>query len=469
MVLPFGLSSAPYVFTKLTRPLVAKWRCEGKRVIMFLDDGLGSGDGKVNTQKMSDQIKHDILQSGFIPKADKSFWVPVQILEWLGAILNSVQFSVCIPQRRLDKVAYTLQEIKAQKRVLVRKLASFIGQIISMSIVIGPVSQIMTRFLSMDVLKAQTWNSYVSISHESFEQLCFWETNMAVLSHRKLNTAGVCSKIVYSDASSTAFAAYEVNTINGVSHGVWSTDEACRSSTWRELCAVYRSLIALKSVLKDQRVKWFTDNTGVCSIVEKGSMKIDLQTLAMHIFSFCCQNSIHLEIEWIPREMNDRADYLSRVIEKDDWGISFEVMDVIQQHWGVLDVDYFASEHNAKLSVFYSRFWCAGSAGVDAFTYDWGESFGLYVPPICLVTRVLCKMRNCRSRGVLVIPQWRSANFWPLLCTDCGLFKSFIIDWLYLPTEKGCYTPCRNGVGMFGNEDLKFPMLALYIDFSHGK
>ena len=69
-------------------------------------------------------------------------------------------------------------------------------------------------------------------------------------------------------------------------------------------------------------------------------------------------HAIHLEIEWLPRSLNDRADYLSRVIEKDDWGISFEILSMIENRWGSLDVDYFASEHNAKLPLFYSKFRC---------------------------------------------------------------------------------------------------------------
>ena len=40
-VLPFGLSSAPYVFTKLFRPLVAYWRKQGIHIVVYLDDGLG--------------------------------------------------------------------------------------------------------------------------------------------------------------------------------------------------------------------------------------------------------------------------------------------------------------------------------------------------------------------------------------------------------------------------------------------
>ena len=40
--LPFGLSSAPYLFTKLLKSLVKKWRSEAKSIVVYLDDGLGA-------------------------------------------------------------------------------------------------------------------------------------------------------------------------------------------------------------------------------------------------------------------------------------------------------------------------------------------------------------------------------------------------------------------------------------------
>ena len=39
-VLPFGLASACYVFTKLLQPLMKKWRSEGLRTIVYTDDGI---------------------------------------------------------------------------------------------------------------------------------------------------------------------------------------------------------------------------------------------------------------------------------------------------------------------------------------------------------------------------------------------------------------------------------------------
>ena len=40
-VLPFGLSSAPYLFTKFFRPLVRYWRGLGIYLVVYLDDGAG--------------------------------------------------------------------------------------------------------------------------------------------------------------------------------------------------------------------------------------------------------------------------------------------------------------------------------------------------------------------------------------------------------------------------------------------
>jgi len=47
---------------------------------------------------------------------------------------------------------------------------------------------------------------------------------------------------------------------------------------------------------------------------------------------------------------------------------------------------------NAKLPRFYSRFLNPSSSGIDAFTESWHHEFGLFVPPISMVYRVIRKM-----------------------------------------------------------------------------
>ena len=43
-VLPFGISTAGYIFTKLTRVPVTYWRAQGIKIVMFLDDGIAGCD-----------------------------------------------------------------------------------------------------------------------------------------------------------------------------------------------------------------------------------------------------------------------------------------------------------------------------------------------------------------------------------------------------------------------------------------
>jgi hypothetical protein len=138
-------------------------------------------------------------------------------------------------------------------------------------------------------------------------------------------------------------------------------------------------------------------------------MNKELQDLAISIFDICLRNSISLEMEWITRFLNEKADYLSKIIDQDDWGISAEVFSLIESRFGKLSIDWFASEHNAKLPRFYSKFWNPSSLGVDAFTVNWTNEFGLFVPPFYLIHRVLNKMCLDQAKGILVVPVWKSA------------------------------------------------------------
>ena len=197
-----------------------------------------------------------------------------------------------------------------------------------MSIVLGNMSQIMTRYLSMDILMAYTCNSYIRLSTESLEQMKFWKKSIQNVNVRQLKLYTICSQIVYSDASQSGYAGDEVQSINGVAHGQWSSFESTKSSTWRLLKAVLNVILSLRGILAHIRIKWFTDYMSVCHIVEKGSMKRDLQDIATEIFSFCTVNCISLEIEWLPRTLNQQADYLSKVIDCNDWGLAVTIFNL---------------------------------------------------------------------------------------------------------------------------------------------
>ena len=217
---------------------------------------------------MASEIKQDLILSGFVPTVEKCKWVPVQSIQFLGANTNSKECHLTVSEARVEKALKGLTDIeadlKSKGKVFVKKVASFVGQIISISIVIGHVSLIMTKSLSVDICKASTCFSMIILSDESKEQLKIWQQNIRYLNCKRMFGANRCSKIIYRDASSSGYAGFQVSTINKVVHGMWSPDETVKSSTWRELSAVYRVLRSLVVTIKNSKVKWYSDNAAVC-------------------------------------------------------------------------------------------------------------------------------------------------------------------------------------------------------------
>lgn len=64
-VLVFGLSTAPFILTKLLRPLVRHWRGGGLQTVVFLDDGIFHGSTIEQYKTTAEKIKSDLDQVGF--------------------------------------------------------------------------------------------------------------------------------------------------------------------------------------------------------------------------------------------------------------------------------------------------------------------------------------------------------------------------------------------------------------------
>lgn len=86
LVLPFELLSARYIYTKLIRLVIVKWRSEAIKVIMFLDDEFVTEHAYNNSKNISLEIKSDSVLSGLVPKVGKSCWEPMHELQWVGVL-----------------------------------------------------------------------------------------------------------------------------------------------------------------------------------------------------------------------------------------------------------------------------------------------------------------------------------------------------------------------------------------------
>ena len=272
-VLPFGLSSAPYLFTKLLRPVITSWRCKGIPMVTFLDDGLGGGASKMKAKINSLTVHADLLKFGFVINEEKSIWEPVQIITWLGTVLDTNQGFISVTEQRISKLKVNIDSVlKGDSMIVnVRSLGTVVGQIISLTPCVGGVTRIMTRSLYALVKTKVSWNSTVVLTKEACSELVFWSQNVDSLNCR-CPWLPFCqpAKLVYSDASDYACGSF-IHSEDKIFQQNWSPVERNNSSTWRELKAVELALIRFAPSLLGKQVAWFTDNTNVVSIVYSGS------------------------------------------------------------------------------------------------------------------------------------------------------------------------------------------------------
>lgn len=117
-------------------------------------------------------------------------------------------------------------------------------------------------------------------------------------------------------------------------------------------------LESLVPKLKNEHIRSFSDNQNVVRIMEICSKKPELQEEAFAIFSIAAQNLIRIELQWIPRSENQQADYLSRLMDTDDWKIQPLIFSQLNGLWGPHTIDQFANHLNSQLARFNSRWWC---------------------------------------------------------------------------------------------------------------
>ena len=74
------------------------------------------------------------------------------------------------------------------------------------------------------------------------------------------SNAHIISYTCYSDASVSGYGGYTVTLGGSETTGLWTSEEANQSSSWREAEAVLRVLQENKQKLAGNSIEWFCDN-----------------------------------------------------------------------------------------------------------------------------------------------------------------------------------------------------------------
>jgi hypothetical protein len=208
--------------------------------------------------------------------------------------------------------------------------------------------------------------------------------------------------------------------------------ERALDSNERELLAASQLLRSCAVYWENSRVTIYFDNMNAAGVCEKGSSKPRLQKYAKLFSDIALAHNLVLKPIWIPRDLNNMADYLSKSVDYDDHAVNPEFFNQVCEVIGIRPaVDRFADDRNCKTAKFFSAVFCPGTAGVDAFNYPWElDGVNWIFPPLRLLGRALYHLKRCSAAGVFLFPQWRNSYYYPLFNLERGE-KSFLGCWVF--------------------------------------
>ena len=445
-VLPFGLSTSPWIFTKVIKEPMKFLRGLGIRLVFYLDDILIIGSSPEEVLQHGQKVIQVLSSLGFLIHQEKSVFTPSQVIQFLGYQLDSTNMSILVPKEKLKNLKKEASHLINHPRMTIRKLASFLGKLNALSQAM-PHQSLMTRQLLRIKNQAlssngKNWEAMVDISPAK-QELIWWIQQAKFWNGKPIHLQKP-QMILTSDASKTGWG----GTAGAKeTRGFWSMEERSLSNNARELKAAALTIQAL--VPPDtQSVEIQTDNqVAMAYINNQGGKHPHLSAIAQDLWKWCMDHRIWIHATYLQGSLNKRADALSRKSwDKQDWMLHPSIFRRITQHWGVPWVDLFASRLNHQVSRYVSRFPDPGAWATDAFQITWPEELVFANPPFGLVGRVLKKQSQSPGEMILIAPLWRSAPWFPELLTRTSSPPILLprIEELFLPVSKGHQLPVGN-------------------------
>lgn len=468
-VMPFGLAPACWVFTKLVRVPMSFMRKQGLKCLGYIDDGLAGHALFSEAMRLKNMTLAVFEGCGWSVNYPKSSLELTHVKEFIGFLIDTVgegEGLLSPSVSRQNKIMETASSLLQARRVSARVLAQFTGYIVSLRPCLDPMALMFTRHLYVLIRRLEEqygwdwwylWEDNDPAKHE----LGVWLTNFQRWKARGIWSSGEPHLVQAQDASDTAVGGWigelggaGVGIVRGIAHRFWMPDsvemaaarlsdlDQAQSSTHRELWAVWFMFSTFaESRLRDQWVRVQADNQALYFIASKGkASNLSTHQLLVDLFWLCQEYNIRWDVVWLPRELNQLADDLSKWVDRDDWCLNKHHWAVICARMGPFDCDRFASVDTALLPNYCALHWGPGCLYVDCFSRSWRNTISWWNPNPVDAGRVIVKALSESASGALLIPVWPSAPWWLKLCPDGRHFGAWITGWLELPAHGSLFT-----------------------------
>lgn len=242
--LPFGLSIAPYIFTKIVRPVVAHLRERGFQSIVYLDDLLLIGLTRGRCEKNVFETIKLLTSLGFLINYEKSNLEPATVCKFLGFNFHSIDQAINIPKSRREKLLTLLCDISKKSTIQIRDFASFIGSIVSVcpAVKYGFLHTKQferQKFLAL-IKSGNYYSAKMNLPSDLIEDFAWWKNTLSNSEQKNFILSGNFVREIFLDASLSGWGA---SCGNRKTHGWWSQKDKTEHINVLELKAAYNSIL----------------------------------------------------------------------------------------------------------------------------------------------------------------------------------------------------------------------------------
>ena len=267
--LPFGLSTSPFVFTRLMIVIATFLRRRAITLHLYLDDWLARNQNRRKLLEHRQFIMSLINSLGLIINYEKSDLVPAQVFTFIGMEFLTHINIVRVPQARQMKILDSVRIFLQKTSVSARDFLSLLGQLNAAA------DFVMLGRLHLRPLQMSLHNQWqpqkfllchqIGITTKILQHLKWWL-------QEDLYRHGIPMKIdppshtIFTDASLSGWGAH-VEPEGLLFHGLWTEDQSRLHINVLEMKAIFLSLTRAVNKVKNSTVLVSTDNTTVVAYI----------------------------------------------------------------------------------------------------------------------------------------------------------------------------------------------------------
>jgi ribonuclease HI len=310
-VLPFGVTIAPLVFTKIVHAIRELFHVLGVRMTDYLDDFLFAAT-PAEAKELAEFVRWllKLLGWGF---SDKGTLTPAHRVEFLGVIIDTHRFVFEVQPAKAAAALALAQRIltaleTGERRAPKRDLQILGGKLGSMRLALRGA-----RAWTRDILRAGGDGQGDAEPYgELVEELRHWTTLLPRHDRLSCPIRSPRAEVeLWTDVSTAGWGAH-LGTEERV--GWIPRKYAGHSSTAREMTALMCAAEAFESQLTGKRVRVFMDSkAAVANFTKEGGPVPELCAMVKEWVTWLEHHNIEPVYVWVPRKQNERADQLSRV------------------------------------------------------------------------------------------------------------------------------------------------------------